>query len=527
MNEAILLFHTKQPLAALKIMTAVMQYYENMTNAILEKAGLFTIHLLLETNQPKRAAALLEMVKLRLGISEIAADETDSSEPIVESTDCDVQELKKMWRFVTIRCSLFNGKVLLLPSEETSDFSVLKGHQYYLGNDYQMAAKELSKHFKNKPITILANGEDQNTCLTNNMGVIHFSVKHYALATRFFQQALLFDIKAYDANKSGNAPFHCMGATKRPEILYNLGIALLYLERPQEAFECLLKTQYSFHNNPRLWLRLAECCIMVHKQGLKEKENKFITSAVIGSGKHRKYVLTPTPPKYVSDEGQSFAIPSPNMEFSSLCLRNALVLVNDYVQNMKTQVPIDKSTPWHKIPEGMSCSPSKSLKMVSLVKLKCAILSAYSYTLLYLGDYVMSLKYARELLTIEGLPEAYLMLGHLYCAESLIMLDRPTEALSFLEPKFIKDLKSEDFETRSSPNWNVNSCEAAQAILTYNLAVSLIIHGDLEAGKTVMTACNHTIVFPYLKKLKMFTELAAGNIENCRIMIKIDTPQYL
>ena len=131
------------------------------------------------------------------------------------------------------------------------------------------------------------------------MGLIHFHVKHYALAVRFFQHALTFDQTATDG-VGANPPLHCLGAYKRPEILYNLGIAMLHLQRPMEAFECLLIPLTHYHNNPRLWLRLAEACIMVHKQNAKSKEQKNIVSSVVGAGMNRKYIVRPTAPKYVS-----------------------------------------------------------------------------------------------------------------------------------------------------------------------------------------------------------------------------------
>lgn len=97
------------------------------------------------------------------------------------------------------------------------------------------------------------------------MGLIHFHVRHYALAAQFFQHALTFDQKATEAVSSDLA-IHYIGASKNPEILYNLGIAMLHLKRPKEAFECLLVPLNYYHNNPKLWLRLAEACIMVHKE---------------------------------------------------------------------------------------------------------------------------------------------------------------------------------------------------------------------------------------------------------------------
>lgn len=54
-------------------------------------------------------------------------------------------------------------------------------------------------------------------------------------------------------------------ANKRYELLYNCGIQLLHVGRPLAAFECLMEAVQVYHSNPRLWLRLAECCIAANK----------------------------------------------------------------------------------------------------------------------------------------------------------------------------------------------------------------------------------------------------------------------
>lgn len=54
-------------------------------------------------------------------------------------------------------------------------------------------------------------------------------------------------------------------ANKRYELLYNCGIQLLHIGRPLAAFECLMEAVQVYHFNPRLWLRLAECCISANK----------------------------------------------------------------------------------------------------------------------------------------------------------------------------------------------------------------------------------------------------------------------
>ena len=61
---------------------------------------------------------------------------------------------RKLFGLILIRTNLLNDKQTLIPHEETADYSILKGHQYFLKHDFQMAAKELSKQFTNELITV-------------------------------------------------------------------------------------------------------------------------------------------------------------------------------------------------------------------------------------------------------------------------------------------------------------------------------------------------------------------------------------
>lgn len=98
--------------------------------------------------------------------------------------------------------------------------------------------------------------------IANNMGVIHLRVRHYAIAAKFFQHAMMFD--RIVASNLRNIDMHKMSTAHSCEILYNLGIAMLHLRRPSDAFHCLLGPLKTYHNNPRLWFRIAEACIMEH-----------------------------------------------------------------------------------------------------------------------------------------------------------------------------------------------------------------------------------------------------------------------
>lgn len=119
------------------------------------------------------------------------------------------------------------------------------------------------------------------------------------------------------------------------------------------------------------------------------------------------------------------------------------------------------------------------------------------------------------------------MLGNLYCAESLIMLDRCHEARAYLDPKFIGGLKEDDFIQRAAPDWTINSLSAAQSVMEYNLCVLLVIQGERDLAKSLLSRCIHPVVLTHLKLLTIFLEMSDGNWEKCRKMIRMDSPQHI
>jgi CCR4-NOT transcription complex subunit 10 len=147
-------------------------------------------------------------------------------------------------------------------------------------------------------------------------------------------------------------------------------------------------------------------------------------------------------------------------------------------------------------------------------------LTASSYVALQLGDYTLALQYAKDLIKSENLPDTHKLLGLLYAAEASIMLEKVTEAIYFLDPKIMNELKSNDFEMRSSPDWNINSIEKAHAIIGYNLIVSLVMFGDHDLARArLLTLHRHPIIMHRVKMLELYLHLQAGNIEGCKKMI--------
>jgi len=116
---------------------------------------------------------------------------------------------------------------------------------------------------------------------------------------------------------------------RKYEILYNLGLQLLFKQQPYSAFECLIDVINIYSNNIRLWLRLAECCIMIYRSSnedifkLEEKLKCVLQS--IGNGFHHKLILgncnTSTSAKKSSNINGN---DNCSMEFALYCLKNAL-----------------------------------------------------------------------------------------------------------------------------------------------------------------------------------------------------------
>lgn len=182
-NKAVVLYHTSKRTTALKLLTALLQYIHVFDNEMVKKVCMLTATILLDTNRPRQAEAVLDLMKNRLNTTFealMAADELADSELMAVNEgrrSRSLNEFKWMLRYCLLRCKVLAEQPVAVPVVEevqihyshrliimfkmrsffvllqTSEMLVLKAHQFYLGHDYQMAAKELVK----KPINELPN----------------------------------------------------------------------------------------------------------------------------------------------------------------------------------------------------------------------------------------------------------------------------------------------------------------------------------------------------------------------------------
>ncbi|KAL5282593.1 CNOT10 family protein [Megaselia abdita] len=454
-NLAIIYFNNKKYEKAIETLSPLIDNLENIYESTAGKVGILFLHLLVITNQIRKADFFLDILLKTLNISlEISKDESiefsSGNNTGILTTNCDV-ELRKCLQVIKIHLMILNKEPFNFPEEipkASQEYEVLKAFNSFLKTDLKSAGQFLINNECGEE------SELYEISLNNNLGVLQFSNNKIGIAEHFFQCALRYDKELYTNIKS--MPSHCLGYLKTPEILYNLGLSKLHLGKSKEAFDCLLVSLRIYHNNPRLWLRVAEACIIHYKS---KQETKKCEEHVIHKDKrfsiqhNRRKIL------YDSSNASSRAIPAPTLEFASFCLSNCLKLLEDYQsKNWEEDEYDDLKHVQHNI-----FNPSGNLTSEVLNKiLACAHLNS-SYVALELGDFITAFKHSKELLKLENIPVSYIYIGRMYAGKALVYLnDLVGGQKQFnLENDFIEKL-SEVMDK------NNISADNAKSIMRYN-----------------------------------------------------------
>eukprot|EP00118_Oscarella_pearsei_P004495 m.19393 g.19393 ORF g.19393 m.19393 type:complete len:691 (+) comp27830_c0_seq1:15-2087(+) len=407
-----------------------------------------------------------------------------------------------------------------------------------------------------RSLSVLPSGESLSSLYFNNLGCIHACMKKHHLAAFYFRQSLAENDRAlasFGSSSRGTRftgrPLACLGLNRRYELLYNLGSQLLHCGQPAEAFDCLLEAVQVFNTNPRLWLRLAECCI----KAMQKEENALVGSSVggykskviqcvVGSGAHQKVIVASyCQDKSNSAHGHGAAMPTLSLEFANICLRNAWQLLPRDRDAVAELVEAGNNGPSEPYPSAQMFPPIRTQEIPSL---KCSILACSAFVSLSLGDYALSLDYSSQLLARPNLSALDSFLGHLYMAETLINLGKIQDAiqhLSFevasnfsLAPTDNKDDKTggqakghdgkrDDvcFLPGCTLTWNAAS---AKAMLFINLAAAYTLRKDYEkARKSLQQACSAVRgqdLPPQGVLLAVFLELQTGNTSGALHLLK-------
>ncbi|XP_051575669.1 CCR4-NOT transcription complex subunit 10 isoform X3 [Myxocyprinus asiaticus] len=591
-NQAVIHYHMRQYSEAISIGEKLYQFlepFERFAQAIC----FLLVDLYLLTFQPEKALhllAVLEKLTMKEGTNKNGKGESTSSTnkesaaqkadftAMIEAAKSKMHQYKVQAyiQMKSLKACKREIKSVMNTTGNSASSLFLKSNFEYLRGNYRKAVKLLNSSNIAEHPGPLKTGECVRCMFWNNLGCIHFAMGKHNLGLFYFKKALqendhtcaqLGDSSnGPAAKKFTGIPMCALLANKRYELLYNCGIQLLHLGRPLAAFECLMEAVQVYHSNPRLWLRLAECCITANK-GSSEQETKGlpckkgIVQAVVGLGYHRKIVLaSQSTQNTIYSEGQSAAIPVASMEFAAICLRNALLLLPEHQQHDSKPDNGSKSCNQSgsmesgsetsdacsgKSQEGnkfIPAAPSSPLRKQEVENLRCSILACSAYVALALGDNLMALNHAEKLLHQTKLSGSLKFLGHLYAAEALISLDRISDAIAHLNPENITDvslgvspseqdqgsdkgdLEPVESSGKQTPLCYPSSVSSARATMLFNLGSAYCLRSEYEKARKCLhqaaSMVNTKEIPPEAILLGVYLELQNGNTQLALQIIK-------
>ncbi|XP_031432587.1 CCR4-NOT transcription complex subunit 10 isoform X5 [Clupea harengus] len=580
-NQAIIHYHMRQYSEAIAIGEKLYQFLEPFEEKFAQAVCFLLVDLYLLTFQPEKALHLLAVLeKLSVqgnsknGKGENASAGKDNASQKAEFTAMIEAAKSKMHQYKvrayiqmkSLKACKREIKSVMNTAGNSAPSLFLKSNFEYLRGNYRKAIKLLNSSNIAEHPGPLKTGECVRCMFWNNLGCIHFAMGKHNLGIFYFKKALqendhtcaqLGDGSGQSKKFTG-IPMCALLANKRHELLYNCGIQLLHLGRPLAAFECLMEAVQVYHSNPRLWLRLAECCIAANK-GSSEQENKGLPSkkgivqSIVGQGYHRKIVLaSQSTQNTVYSEGQSAAIPVASMEFAAICLRNALLLLPETQQpEAREQPPSTESSGEGSDPASgkgqdgdkfIPAAPSSPLRRQEMENLRCSILACSAYVALALGDNMIALSHSEMLLHQPKLCGSLKFLGHLYAAEALISMDRISEAIAHLNPENVTDVSlgvspSEqdqgtdkgDLEPLESSGKQTPLCypstvSSARAMMLFNLGSAYCVRSEYEKARKCLhqaaSMVNTKEIPPEAILLGVYLELQNGNTQLALQIIK-------
>ncbi|KAG8572874.1 hypothetical protein GDO81_012197 [Engystomops pustulosus] len=591
-NQAVILYYLRQHMEAIAIGEKLYQFIEPFEERFAHAVCFLLVDLYLLTYQTEKALHLLVVLEKMIlqgnNNNKNGKNETNNNSnnkevlhtkneggPQLEAAKSKIHQYKvrAYIQMKSLKACKREIKSVMNTSGNSAPSLFLKSNFEYLRGNYRKAVKLLNSSNISEYPGFMKTGECVRCMFWNNLGCIHFAMGKHNLGLFYFKKAIQENDNACaqlsstseQGKKFSGRPMCTLLTNKRYELLHNCGIQLLHIGRPLAAFECLIEAVQVYHSNPRLWLRLAECCIAANK-GTPEQETKGLPSkkgivqSVVGQGYHRKIVLaSQSVQNLLYNDGESSAIPVASMEFAAICLRNALLLLPEDQQDGSkengaknnsqmgntdssgegTEACSNKS---HEGDKFLPAPPSSPLKRQELENLRCSVLACSAYVALALGDNLMALNHAEKLLQQPRLSGSLKFLGHLYAAEALISLDRISDAITHLNPENVTDVslgissneqeqasdkgENEPMESvgKQMPQCYPSSVTSARTMMLFNLGSAYCLRSEYDKARKCLHQAASMIhpkeIPPEAILLAVYLELQNGNTQLALQIIK-------
>lgn len=563
-NRAVLFYHRQQYRKAINILDKLLQFMEPVDESIARCICFLHIELCLCLQQPEKGLSIIcyaenllfgskqqviESSGQKCPSPEKEQEGRESSSSTSEDTGANevyrtkLQQYKArcMIMLKSIKASKREIKSLVTSGANTTQTVFLRSQLEYMRGNYRKTVKVLNTAIGQSSLDLLL-----TAMYNNNIGCVQFRTGKPNLGCFYFSKAL----KGYTESRFDNSLSSSFDNRLYYQLLYNLGLQNLYAANYTSAFDCLIEAVRFYPTNPRLWLRIAECCVNRHKSDnaadfqLKDRK-KHMIRGMAGSGPYRKIILSPSTSRetYIPVTGQSTAMPGLTLEFAALCLQNALLLLPEPTVGSVSLGSFDEGAA---VENGGMMSTALCVSSDEVALLRNSVLALSAYVSLCLNDTLVALKHAEALLAQPRVSDAHKFLGRLYAAEALLLVDRIPEAVAHLNPDLIKDLShtlpegeegkesnkpAEESEKGYRNSWFPTSASTAKVVSLYNLAVAYTLRGELskatETLRLVSVAKGPDPEIPVQAlMLAIYVQLQQGHADLAKSIIKQHLPQY-
>lgn len=586
-NQAVVLYHLHQYNAALHVLERVVQFLEPLDETLARNICLLLMDSYLNVYQPKRVSGFVPHMETSYFSNNKSCGKTNQKEKDGQKDEngdnCISEHFKRRFQlckarlFATLKTSKAckrEIKNLMSSGSGVQNISAffLKSQLEYQRGNYRKALKLL--HSATMPSDISKYFQETGDCLPvlfyNNVGCIHFYMGKPHLGKFYTKKAIeefenhkfsITDQSKLSDCPLNSRPLYLLSLSTRYQLLYNLGVQCMQGQNFHEAFKYFMEVLRLYYSNPRLWLRIAECCIHIDKSNNMDEyvECKKTPSIkiVIGSGPHRKLILNSSACDFYVDECKQFDLNeiTPSLHFAMICLKNARALLPEHH-------PVSSSGIFHTslpgtLEEGINASdencnlsilPSTYMLGPEIISLRNSILVSSSYVSLCLGDVLMAHEYAKLLLSQPRVSSAHKFLAHLYNGEALLIMDRITEAIEHFNFQHENEIELA-FPANSSevslkhqmrfdsklneknddgsrpvgniPNWFPNTIASAKFISHHNLAVAYAVREEWSKALECLQQISTNGVVPLqARNLLMYVQLLEGTADELHTFIK-------
>eukprot|EP00742_Colponemidia_sp_Colp-10_P002388 GILJ01002545.1.p1 GENE.GILJ01002545.1~~GILJ01002545.1.p1 ORF type:complete len:867 (-),score=105.63 GILJ01002545.1:201-2801(-) len=352
----------------------------------------------------------------------------------------------------------------------------------------------------------------------NNLGCIHACLGKPKLAAFYFSKAHESNRALQSCTRIASFPGAAVsrfGMDRRLEILYNWGVQLLHSGQPMLAVKALQEASVLFTDEPKVWLRLAECIIALHANRVQQSRSNPISSHLVDSAVPQSRTVEQS--RHLLDfrasqpDANTDTTAGVDLEYGLKCCRNAVVLIdsslsrsrNAHASSSSGPAPAPDQTPFDHVSTATSNNLLGSTATPPLIQgegeeerqkhwiaVRTSALLNMAYLHLCVGDCVSALLCCENIIN-TNFSDSSSYLAHTYAAEALCSLGRLKEAAEHLRPLIQKSLSTSSSNNTFVPS-AVVSASGSQSLmgrmcLYVNMAAVHCLTDDVTAAKQFAT----------------------------------------